>query len=64
MKDKVSLIKRNGDIVGFKVNDKEFFADNGRVEVQVDDLKGVNISSIPDEFFLSLARAFSKRKRQ
>ena len=54
MKDKISLIKENGDIVGFKVNDKEFFADDGRVEVQVDDLKGFNISSIPDGFFLSL----------
>lgn len=54
MKDKISLIKENGDIVGFKVNDKEFYADNGRVEVQIDDLKGFNISSIPDGFFLSL----------
>jgi len=54
LKDKISLIKENEDIVGFKVNDKEFYADDGRVEVQVDDLKGFNISSIPDGFFLEL----------
>lgn len=54
MKNKISLIKENGDVVGFKVNDKAFYADNGRVEVEVDDLKGFNISSIPDGFFLSL----------
>jgi len=54
LKDKISLIKENGDVLGFKVNDKEFYADNGRVEVQVGDLKGFNISSIPNGFFLSL----------
>lgn len=54
MKDKISLIKENGDVVGFKVNGEEFYAEDGRVEVEVDNLKGFNISSIPDGFFLSL----------
>lgn len=53
LKDKVSLIKDDGDVVGFKVNDKEFYAEDGwRVEIQVDDLKGFNISSIPNGFWL------------
>lgn len=54
MKDKVSLIKEDGEIVGFKVNDKEFFYEDGRVEVEVDDLKGFNIGSIPEGYFLQL----------
>jgi len=54
LKDKISLIKENGDVVGFKVNDKEFYAEDGRVGVELDDLKGFNISSIPDDFFLEL----------
>ena len=54
MKDKVSLIKDNGDVIGFRVNDKEFYDEDGRVEVEVDDLKGFNIGSIPDGFFLQL----------
>lgn len=53
LKDKVSLIKDDGDVVGFKVNDKEFYAEDGwRVEIQVDDLKGFNIGSIPNGFWL------------
>ena len=53
MKDKISLIKEKGDVVGFKVNDKEFYAeDEWRVEVQVDDLKGFNLGSIPKGFWL------------
>ena len=53
MKDKVSFIKDNGDVVGFVINDKKFYAEDGwRVEIQVDDLKGFNISSIPNGFWL------------
>lgn len=54
MKDKVSLIKENGDVIGFRVNDKEFYDEDGRVEVEVDDLKGFNIGSIPEGYFLQL----------
>lgn len=54
MKDKVSRIKDNGDVIGFRVNDKEFYDEDGRVEVEVDDLKGFNIGSIPDGYFLEL----------
>jgi len=53
LKDKVSLIKEDKDVVGFIVNDKEFYVDDGWLaEVQVDDLKGFNISSIPNGIWL------------
>lgn len=53
MVDKVSLIKENGEVVGFRVNDKEFYLENGCfAEAQVDDLKGFNISSIPEGIWL------------
>ncbi|MEM2995796.1 MAG: restriction endonuclease [Candidatus Bathyarchaeia archaeon] len=53
MKDKVTLIKEDGDIIGFRINDREFYSDeNGLVEVQIDDLKGFTISSIPNGFWL------------
>jgi len=54
LKDKVSLIKEEGVVKGFIVNDKAFYADNGRVEVEREDLKGFKISSIPDGFWLAL----------
>lgn len=54
MKDKISLIKENGDVIGFRVNDKEFYDEDGRVEVEVNDLKGFNIGSIPEGYFLQL----------
>ena len=54
LKDKVTLIKENGDIIGFKINDKEFYSDeNDLVEVQIKDLKGFNIGSIPNGFCLT-----------
>jgi len=52
-KDKVTLIKEDGDVVGFRINDKEFYLeDEWFAEAQVDDLKGFNISSIPNGFWL------------
>jgi hypothetical protein len=53
-KDDVSLIEEDGEVIGFRVNGKEFYAEEGRVEVEADDLKGFNLSSIPDGFFLEL----------
>lgn len=53
MKDKISFIKDDGDVVGFVINDKKFYAEDGRrYEAQIDDLKGFNISSIPNGFWL------------
>lgn len=52
LKDKVSLIKEEGNVIGFKVNDKVFLIDDAFVEAQVDDLKGFNISSIPNGIWL------------
>ena len=52
MVDKVTLIKGNGEVVGFKVNGKEFYAEEeGRIEALTEELKGFNISSIPDGFY-------------
>ena len=53
MVDKVSFIKENGEVVGFRVNDKEFYLENGCfAEVQVNDLNKAwkmldNIGSVP-----------------
>lgn len=53
MKDEVSLIKENGDVIGFRVNDKEFYVEDGWLaHVQVDDLKSFNIGSIPNGIWL------------
>jgi hypothetical protein len=53
LKDEVSFIKDDGDVIGFVINDKKFYAEDGwRVEAEVDDLKGFNISSIPNGFWL------------
>jgi hypothetical protein len=53
LKDKVTLIKENGDTIGFRINDKEFYAEEESfVETQVEDLKGFNIGSIPNGFWL------------
>lgn len=54
MQDKVTLIKEKGVVKGFKINEQVFHADDGRVEVNNKDLKGFNISSIPDGFWLAL----------
>lgn len=51
--DEVSPIKEDGEIIGFIINGKEFYVEDGwRVEIQVDDMKGFNISSIPCGFWL------------
>lgn len=54
MPDKVTIIKEEGVVKGFKINDKVFYSDDGHVEVKKKDLKGFNISSIPDGFWLAL----------
>jgi hypothetical protein len=51
----VTLIKENGDIIGFRINGKEFYSEEeGFVEVESGDLKGFNIGSIPNSFCLHL----------
>jgi hypothetical protein len=51
--DKIALIKDNEEVIGFRVNGREFYAEEGgRIEVQVKELKGFNISSIPQSFQL------------
>jgi len=52
--DEVTLLEEDDVFVGFKINDKVFYADDWRVEVEKDDLKGFNLSSIPDGFWLAL----------
>jgi hypothetical protein len=55
LKDKVTLIKENGDTIGFRINDKEFYSEEeGFVEVEISDLKGFNIGSIPNSFCFHL----------
>lgn len=52
-KDKMSSIKEDGDIVGFRIKDKEFYFEDGWMgDIQIDDLKGFNTSSIPDGIWL------------
>lgn len=68
MVDKVVLIKENDEIVGFRVNDKEFYAEKGLVEAEIKDLKGFNINSIPTGFCVHPLKGFdgfiySNRKR-
>lgn len=48
--DRVSIIKEEGEVVGFKVNNKEFYVEDGSVEAQVSELRGFNIGSIPSGF--------------
>ncbi len=51
--DKVTLIKEDEEVIGFRINDKEFFVDEtGCAEVQVSELEGFNIGSIPQDFCL------------
>lgn len=53
LKGKVSLIKENGDVIGFRVDNKEFYVEDGWLaHVQVDDLRGFNIGSIPNGIWL------------
>lgn len=57
MKDKVTLtlIKENEDVIGFRINDKEFYSEEGGfVEVEISDLIGFNIGSIPNGFYFHL----------
>jgi hypothetical protein len=50
--DKVTLIKEDGEAIGFEVNGKEFYAEEeGRIEALKEEMKGFNISSIPDGFY-------------
>lgn len=53
-KDKVLLIGEDGEATGFTINGKEFCAEDGLVDVEVEDLKGFNIGSIPEGFLLHL----------
>lgn len=51
--DKVSIIKQGGEVVGFRVNGKEFYAEEtGWADAQVSELKGFNTSSIPRGIWL------------
>lgn len=54
MIDKVTLIKEDDEVTGFTINGKEFYAEDGLVDVEVEDLKGFNLSSIPEGFLLHL----------
>lgn len=55
MKDKVTLIKEDGDTIGFRINGKEFYSEEeGFVEVEISDLVGFNIGSIPNGFCFHL----------
>jgi hypothetical protein len=55
LKDKVTIIKENGETIGFRINGKEFYSeDENFVEVESSDLKGFNIGSIPINFCLHL----------
>jgi hypothetical protein len=56
MKDKVTFIKENGDTIGFRINGKEFYSgeEGGPVDVEIGDLEGFNIGSIPNDFWLHL----------
>ncbi len=50
---KASVLKENGEIIGFKAGNKAFYIDeSGSAEAQVSDLKGFNISSIPEGIWL------------
>lgn len=54
MVDKVRIIEDEGEPIGFEVNGKEFYSEGAewRIDVQVSELNGFNISSIPDCFSL------------
>lgn len=54
MVDEVALIEEDGEVIGFEVNGKKFYAEEeGRIEVLKDEMKDFNISSIPDGFYFS-----------
>lgn len=47
------MIKEGKQVLGFKINDKEFFVEeSGYADVEVSELKGFNIGSIPRNFSL------------
>jgi hypothetical protein len=49
----ISPLREKGEVVGLKIDDREFYADElGFVEMQVDELKGFDISSIPEDVWL------------
>jgi len=51
--DKVSILKHGNEVLGFKINEKEFYVEeDGHADVNEDELKGFSIGSIPPEFSL------------
>ena len=52
--DKVSIIRDRGQPVGFKVNAKEFYLEDGMADAQIRDLRGFNVSSIPEGISLRI----------
>jgi hypothetical protein len=58
MTGKVAVIKDQGQVTGFKVNGKEFHAEDGLVEADIEDLKGFNIGSIPKNLGIVLFEDF------
>jgi hypothetical protein len=51
--DRVRLLEDEGEVIGFEVNGREFYSEGDcRIDVQVSDLKGFNIGSIPARFCL------------
>lgn len=52
MVDKVTLLKEDSEAIGFIINGKEFYAEEGgRIEALKGEMNGFNISSIPDGFY-------------
>ena len=53
-KDEVLTIEEKGKVEGFIINGKKFYTENKLVDVEIEDLEGFNISSIPEGFLLHL----------
>src|SRR4030042_2972985 len=53
-KGKVLLIEEDDEAIGLIINGKEFYANDGLIDIEVEDLKGFNIGSIPEGFLLHL----------
>ena len=53
MPNEISPLREKGEIVGFKVDDRAFYVgESGFVEIQIDELRGFNIGSIPEGVWL------------
>ena len=51
--DKVSIIKDGREVLGFRINDREFYVEeDGCAEVEKRDLRGFDVGSIPQDFSL------------